>query len=343
MVNDFSIHVGTVNGSGSQTANNILLRAILQMGIPVSGKNLFPSNIAGLPTWFTIRVSEAGYVARRARNDVLVVMNPETAAEDVAAMGPGSAIVINDSIKLPEVPADRVVYRVPMAKLMESITTDVKLRRLVVNMIYVGVVAQLLGVEMPDMFIQQNPIVNAFTYGVEKPYIVLFSGLLEKLSEDETLAVISHEVGHIHAEHVLYLTAARLMEALANVSVGMLVPGSEIIKFIVSAGIGSALLAWARKAELSCDRAALLVTQDPHAIGRTMMKLAGGTSASKIDYDLFLEQGREFQKNYDEKFLDRFWANIINSGLTHPLPVWRVSEILVWVDSGQYADLMAKE
>ncbi len=200
-----------------------------------------------------------------------------------------------------------------------------------------------LGVEMPDMFIQQNPIVNAFTYGVEKPYIVLFSGLLEKLSEDETLAVISHEVGHIHAEHVLYLTAARLMEALANVSVGMLVPGSEIIKFIVSAGIGSALLAWARKAELSCDRAALLVTQDPHAIGRTMMKLAGGTSASKIDYDLFLEQGREFQKNYDEKFLDRFWANIINSGLTHPLPVWRVSEILAWVDSGQYADLMAKE
>ena len=151
MVNDFSIHVGTVNGSGSQTANNVLLRAILQMGIPVSGKNLFPSNIAGLPTWFTIRVSEAGYVARRARNDVLVVMNPETAAEDVAAMGPGSAIVLNDSIKLPEVPTDRVVYRVPMAKLMESITTDVKLRRLVVNMIYVGVVAQLLGIEMPEI------------------------------------------------------------------------------------------------------------------------------------------------------------------------------------------------
>jgi 2-oxoglutarate ferredoxin oxidoreductase subunit alpha len=151
LVNDFCIHVGTVNGSGSQTANNILLRAILQMGIPVSGKNLFPSNIAGLPTWFTIRVSEAGYIARRVRNDVLVVMNPETAAEDVAAMGPGSAIVLNDAIKIPDVPADRFVYRVPMAKLMESITTDVKLRRLVVNMVYVGVVAQLLGIEMPEI------------------------------------------------------------------------------------------------------------------------------------------------------------------------------------------------
>ena len=151
LVNDFSIHVATVNGSGSQTANNVLLRAILQMGVPVSGKNLFPSNIAGLPTWFTIRVSEAGYVARRARNDVLVVMNPETATEDVAAMGPGSAIVVNDSIKFADPPPGRVVYRVPMAKLMEPITTDVKLRRLVVNMIYVGVVGQLLGVEMPEI------------------------------------------------------------------------------------------------------------------------------------------------------------------------------------------------
>jgi 2-oxoglutarate ferredoxin oxidoreductase subunit alpha len=151
LVNDFSIQVATVNGSGSQTANNVLLRSILQMGIPVSGKNLFPSNIAGLPTWFTIRVSEAGYVARHARNDVLVVMNAETAAEDVRAMGPGSMIVINDSIKVPDVPADRLVYRVPMTKLMEPVTTDVKLRRLVVNMIYVGVVAQLLGIEMPEV------------------------------------------------------------------------------------------------------------------------------------------------------------------------------------------------
>ena len=151
MVNDFSIQVATVNGSGSQTANNVLLRSILQMGIPVSGKNLFPSNIAGLPTWFTIRVSEAGYVARHARNDVLVVMNPETAAEDVRAMGPGSLIVINDAIKVAEVPDDRIVCRVPMNKLMETVATDVKLRRLVVNMIYVGVVGQLLGIEMPEI------------------------------------------------------------------------------------------------------------------------------------------------------------------------------------------------
>ena len=200
-----------------------------------------------------------------------------------------------------------------------------------------------LGVDMPDLFIQQNPIMNAFTYGSERHVVVLHSALLERLSEDETLAVISHEVGHIHAEHVLYLTAAKILEILTNASVGRLLPGSEIVKFIISAGIGSALLAWARRAELSCDRAALLVTQNPDAIGRTMMKLAGGTFASKVDYELFLEQGREFQKNYDEKLLDKFWASIINAGQSHPFPVWCVAEILEWVESGQYADLMKKE
>ncbi len=199
-----------------------------------------------------------------------------------------------------------------------------------------------LGVDMPDFFIQQNPIVNAFTGGVEKPVIVMHSGLLERLSDEEILAVVAHEVGHIHAEHVLYLTAARLIEALANISIARIIPGAEIVKFLISAGISSALLAWARRAELSCDRAALLVTQDPHVIGRTMMKLAGGTSASKVDYDLFLEQAREFQKNYDEKKLDKFWADILNSGRSHPFPVWRVSEILEWVESGQYNDLMKK-
>jgi 2-oxoglutarate ferredoxin oxidoreductase subunit alpha len=153
VVNDFSIQVATVNGSGSQTANTVLLRAIFQMGIPVSGKNLFPSNIAGLPTWFTIRASKEGWIARRRETDVLVVMNPETAAEDVAQIGPGGVIVLNDQIKIPPVPDDRVVYSVPMAKLMESITKDVKLRKLVVNMIYVGVLGELLGI--PDAEIEK--------------------------------------------------------------------------------------------------------------------------------------------------------------------------------------------
>lgn len=204
------------------------------------------------------------------------------------------------------------------------------------------IACKTLGVEMPDMFLQQNPLVNAFTGGVDKPIIVLHSALIERLNDEETLAVIAHEVGHIHAEHVLYLTAARLMEVIANISVARLLPGSEIIKLVVSMGISSALLSWARRAELSCDRAALLVVQDPHVIGRTMMKLAGGTFASKIDYELFLEQGREFKKNYDEKALDRFWADTMNAGLSHPFPIWRVAEALEWAESEEYKGIMAR-
>jgi Zn-dependent protease with chaperone function len=204
------------------------------------------------------------------------------------------------------------------------------------------IVCTTLGVDMPDMFVQQNPVVNAFTTGVEKPLIVLWSGLLEKLTDEEVLAVIAHEVGHIQAQHVLYLTAARLMEALAKVSLSF-IPGAELVKMLIAGGINASLMAWARRAELSCDRAALLVVQDPHIVGRTMMKLCGGTSATKIDYELFLEQAREFEKTCDDNKLDNFWANIISSGMTHPFPVWRVSEILKWVDSGEYDNLMKKK
>lgn len=204
------------------------------------------------------------------------------------------------------------------------------------------VVCTTLGVDMPDLFIQQNPIVNAFTGGVEKPVIVLHSGLLERLDDEEILAVIAHEVGHIHAEHVLYLTAAQLILAVATIPLASL-PIAGIIKELLTATMRGALLAWMRRAELSCDRAALLVTQNPHVIGTTMMKLAGGTFASRIDYDQFLEQAREFQKNYDEKKLDRFWADILSAGLSHPFPIWRVSEILKYVESGEYQNLMNQQ
>ena len=196
-----------------------------------------------------------------------------------------------------------------------------------------------LGVDMPDLFVQQSPLVNAFTGGVERPVIVLYSQLLERLTDEEVLAVVAHEVGHIHAEHVLYLTAARLIEFLATAAV-LASPMALIIKELLTLGMRTALLAWARRAELSCDRAALLVTQDPHVIGRTMMKMAGGTFASRVDYEQFLVQARDFEKNYDEKALDRFWADVITSGLSHPFPVWRVAEILQWVESGEYKALM---
>jgi len=100
VVNDFSIQVATVNGSGSQTANSVLMRSIFQMGIPVSGKNLFPSNIAGLPTWFTIRASKHGWIGRKKEIDFLVAMNPETAHDDVMRLDAGAAVVYDEPLKL---------------------------------------------------------------------------------------------------------------------------------------------------------------------------------------------------------------------------------------------------
>jgi 2-oxoglutarate ferredoxin oxidoreductase subunit alpha len=151
VVNDLSIQVATVNGSGSQSANLVLLRAIFQMGIPVSGKNLFPSNIAGLPTWFTIRASRQGYIARRAEIDFLVAMNPETAEEDLRGLRPGAGVVYDEKMGLERLRNDVVFYPVPFDRLAAPICPDAKLRKLVRNMIYDGVVASLLGIEMTEI------------------------------------------------------------------------------------------------------------------------------------------------------------------------------------------------
>jgi 2-oxoglutarate ferredoxin oxidoreductase subunit alpha len=148
VVNDFSIQVATVNGSGSQTANLVLLRSILLMGIPVSGKNMFPSNIAGLPTWYTIRASKDGYIGRKKEVDFLVAMNPETAKEDVLTLEPGAAVVYDEPLKLNALRNDLIFYPVPFDKLVAPVCPDAKLRRLVRNMIYDGILAKLLGIDL---------------------------------------------------------------------------------------------------------------------------------------------------------------------------------------------------
>src|SRR5436190_1801423 len=151
VVNDFSLQIATVNGSGSQTANNVLMRSIFQMGIPVSGKNLFPSNIQGLPTWFTIRASKDGFIARRRDVGVLICMNPETAHDDVKTVAPGAAVIYEESLKLDGLRTDVSFYPVPFQKLVLELVQDGKLRRLAVNMIYVGVAAWLLGIDMAEI------------------------------------------------------------------------------------------------------------------------------------------------------------------------------------------------
>jgi 2-oxoglutarate ferredoxin oxidoreductase subunit alpha len=148
VINDFNIQVATVNGSGSQSANSVLLRSIFGMGIPVSGKNLFPSNIAGLPTWFTIRANKYGYVARKKEIDILVAMNAETAKDDILSLPPGAAAIYEDTQDLKQYRDDVVCYPVPFDKLTAAVCPEAKLRKLVKNMVYVGVVAKLISLDM---------------------------------------------------------------------------------------------------------------------------------------------------------------------------------------------------
>ena len=151
VINDFSIQVATVNGSGSQTANLVLLRSIFQMGVPVSGKNLFPSNIAGLPTWYTIRANHRGYISRKKEIDFLVAMNPETAREDVLSLEPGRSVVYDEPLGLSSLRTDLIFYPVPFDKIVAEVGTEPKLRRLVKNMIYDGVLSHLLSIDLGEM------------------------------------------------------------------------------------------------------------------------------------------------------------------------------------------------
>src|SRR5512144_2357214 len=149
VVNDFSITVGTVNGSGSQTANTTILRALFKMGVPVSGKNLFPSNIQGQPTWYTIRLNKDGFIARRDEQEIVVAMNPSSFARDLAGVLPGGAFFYADDIKQPITRTDITVYPMPVKQIVRSdgsIPSD--FRDLVGNMVYVGVLAQTLGIDL---------------------------------------------------------------------------------------------------------------------------------------------------------------------------------------------------
>lgn len=151
VINDFSIVVATANGSGSQTANAVLIRALFTMGIPVNGKNLFPSNISGLPTWYTIRVSKDGYVARRDGTEILVAFNDKTAADDLAALPAGGVCIFSDDLKFERSRTDVVYYGVPTKALVKAANVDVKLRDYVANMVYVGALTELLQIDSAEI------------------------------------------------------------------------------------------------------------------------------------------------------------------------------------------------
>ena len=151
IVNDFAISVATRNGSGSQTANNVLVRALFKMGIPVSGKNLYPSNIQGLPTWFLIRVSQEGYTARRPGAEIVVAMNQASAADDYAQVPPGGVFIYADDLQIPAGRTDLSLYALPVKAISAQFEENPKLRTYISNMVYVGALVHLLGIDVAEI------------------------------------------------------------------------------------------------------------------------------------------------------------------------------------------------
>ena len=174
VINDFSITVGTANGSGSQTSNLTILRALFKMGIPVTGKNMFPSNIQGLPTWYTIRLSKEGYTARRDEHEIVVAMNAKSFERDLEDVLPGGVFFYDNSIKMPIERDDIIVYAMDVKTIIKEAGIPSNLKTMVSNMVYVGVVAQMLGIELEKV----KMALDFHFKGKEKP-VTINMGVIE--------------------------------------------------------------------------------------------------------------------------------------------------------------------
>jgi 2-oxoglutarate ferredoxin oxidoreductase subunit alpha len=280
VVNDFSISVATVNGSGSQTANQVLLRAIFQMGVPISGKNMFPSNIAGLPTWYTIRANAKGYIARKKEIDFLVAMNAETAREDVMSLDPGRAVVYDAPLKLNELRDDLIFYPVPFDKIVAAVCPDAKLRRLVKNMIYDGVLSHLLSIELAEM-------VKALSsqLGKKPKAMALNQGALEagaKYAQEHF-----PEIQHPYRIERMNGTAGQiLVEGNSAAAMGCMFAGCTVVAWYPitpSSSLPEALIGYMRKYRMDKEtgKATFAIVQAEDEIAALGMVLGAGWAGAR--------------------------------------------------------------
>lgn len=191
----------------------------------------------------------------------------------------------------------------------------------------------ILGVEEPEMYVSMDPTPNAYTYGHTRPFIVLTSGLVDVLGEEEQFYAVAHEVGHIKCRHSLYTTVAlniaTLVEMFGQATLGF---GSLLGK-----GLELPLYDWMRKSELSADRAALMCVQDKDVAIRTFMKLAGGAPKlyAEMDQEEFLRQIRAYEEA-DESTLNKVYKFVITALRTHPFPIMRAKHLDEWITSGEF-------
>ena len=279
VVNDFSIQVATVNGSGSQTANLVLLRSILLMGIPVSGKNMFPSNIAGLPTWYTIRASKRGYVGRKKEVDFLVAMNPETAKEDVLTLEAGAAVVYDEPLKLNALRSDLTFYPVPFDKLVTAVCPDAKLRRLVRNMIYDGVLAKLLGI---DMSLMEQALAKQL--GKKAKAVTLNQGAL-KAGWDYADANFTKQDPY-HVERMNETAGKILIEGNSAAAIGCMMAGVTVVAWYPitpSSSLCESLIGYMRKYRIDKEtgKATFAIVQAEDEIASLGMVIGAGWAGAR--------------------------------------------------------------
>ncbi len=195
-----------------------------------------------------------------------------------------------------------------------------------------------LDLEPPQMYVQQNPQPNAYTFAMrgKQPFLVLHTSLIDLLTPEEIQAVIAHELGHLKCEHGVYITLANLFVLAAG-----LLPdwGTAIAQ-----QLKEQMLAWVRCAEFSCDRAALLATQNPKTVASVLMKLAGGspTLAPLLNIDAFLEQARAYEAVSNTE-MGQMLKTMQTSSLSHPVPVLRAKEIDRWATSQDYQNLLQRQ
>ncbi len=214
---------------------------------------------------------------------------------------------------------------------VNAMADDVKVTSKTCSYIHDMVVmaAKIMDIEIPDVYINQNPIPNAWTIGVEFPLITINSGLIELLNEDELFCVIAHEVTHIKCHHVLYHMLAEFLKTIAG---ALGVVGNTLVP------LNLALFEWSRKSELTADRGALIISNNKNACVKMLMKLAGGSHyvANMINHDEFIEQAKQFQEMTKGLSLSKFYRVASTLGRTHPFPVLRAYELAQWADSEDY-------
>jgi len=188
---------------------------------------------------------------------------------------------------------------------------------------------------VPDLYLTQFPLANAFTMGTDRPIVVINSELIRILDDEGRRVVLAHEAAHVHSEHVLYRTALLILFRLGS-SVRL-----PIFAGLPLLAIRMALLEWSRAAELSCDRAAALVTRDPQAVARTLMVISAGEAAEELNLDAFIAQGMEYEQKGTG--MERLTKLMQDLRVTHPMPVRRVKTLLDWVQSGEYDRMVRGE